>query len=113
LSIILLAAPRVAQLSALVLMALVLLGRLLINSCSRIRGLLQLDLISLSLLILTFLITVVMVARQFMASYKNGLILIFLLLRLSLVFSFSATNILIFYFFFEWSLLPIFLIIMG
>ena len=48
-----------------------------------------------------------------MASYKNGLILIFLLLRLSLVFSFSATNILIFYFFFEWSLLPIFLIIMG
>merc|ERR1712223_1250601 len=92
---------------------MVLLGRLLINSCSRIRGLLQLDLISLSLLILTFLITVVMVARQFIASHKNGLVLMFLLLRLSLVFSFSATNILIFYFFFEWSLLPIFLIIMG
>lgn len=62
---------------------------------------------------LTFLITVVIVSRQFIASYKNGLILIFLILRLSLVFSFSATNILIFYFFFEWSLLPIFLIIIG
>ena len=94
-------------------MVIVMLRGLSINNLLGFRGLMHLDLVSLSLLILTFWLTALMVSSQFLARYKNGLILIFLFLSLSLVFSFLATNILIFYFFFEWSLLPIFLIIIG
>lgn len=94
-------------------MVIVILRGLSINNLLGFRGLIHLDLVSLSLLILTFWLTALMVSSQFLARYKNGLILIFLFLSLRLVFSFLATNILIFYFFFEWSLLPIFLIIIG
>ena len=37
----------------------------------------------------------------------------FLMLNLRLIFSFSTNNIIIFYFFFEWSLIPIFFIVIG
>jgi len=106
-------APVLVQLLTLGGMVIVILRGLSINNLLGFRGLMHLDLVSLSLLILTFWLTALMVSSQFLARYKNGLILIFLFLSLSLVFSFLATNILIFYFFFEWSLLPIFLIIIG
>jgi len=106
-------APVLVQLLTLTGMVIVILRGLSINNLLGFRGLMHLDLVSLSLLILTFWLTALMVSSQFLARYKNGLILIFLFLSLSLVFSFLATNILIFYFFFEWSLLPIFLIIIG
>jgi len=37
----------------------------------------------------------------------------FLMLNLRLIFSFSTNNIIMFYFFFEWSLIPIFFIVVG
>ena len=43
----------------------------------------------------------------------NSLFYIFIILNLRLILSFRSNRILLFYFFFEWSLLPIFFIIMG
>jgi len=43
----------------------------------------------------------------------KNLFFIFLILNIRLIFSFSTNNIIIFFFFFEWSLIPIFFIILG
>ena len=71
------------------------------------------DLISIRLLILTFWITILIKFRQFNVFFIKSLYFLFLVLNLSLVLSFISNRILIFYFFFEWSLLPIFIIIIG
>ena len=54
-----------------------------------------------------------MILRQFISHFFKGLFFMFLILNLRLIFSFSTNNIIIFYFFFEWSLIPIFFIILG
>merc|ERR1712012_562253 len=46
-------------------------------------------------------------------NYLNSLFFIFLMLNLRLIFSFSTNSLLFFYVFFEWSLIPIFFIIIG
>lgn len=62
---------------------------------------------------LTFWITILMKFRQFSAPLLSSLFSLFIFLNLRLVFSFLSNSIIMFYFFFEWSLLPIFIIIMG
>lgn len=73
----------------------------------------QVDLVSVSLLILTFFLIGLIVMRQFNSSYSSSLWLVNMVLTLRLVFTFLTKNILIFYFFFEWSLIPIFIVIIG
>ena len=74
-------APVLVQLLTLGGMVIVMLRGLSINNLLGFRGLMHSDLVSLSLLILTFWLTALMVSSQFLARYKNGLILIFLFLK--------------------------------
>lgn len=71
------------------------------------------DLISIRLIILRFWILILMKLRQFNNNFIKSLFFIFIILNLRLIFSFRSTRILLFYFFFEWSLIPIFFIIIG
>ena len=71
------------------------------------------DLISKRLIILTLWLTALILLAQYHINYKNLLRVILIILIVSLILTFRAKNILMFYFFFEWSLIPIFLIIMG
>jgi NADH-quinone oxidoreductase subunit M len=73
----------------------------------------NIDLISLRIILLRFYILILMILRQFISHFFKGLFFMFLILNLRLIFSFSTNNIIIFYFFFEWSLIPIFFIILG
>jgi len=73
----------------------------------------NLDLISIRIIILRFFILILIKIRQFRSKFLKNLFFIFLILNISLMFSFSTNNIIIFYFFFEWSLIPIFFIILG
>ena len=71
------------------------------------------DLISVRLIILRLWILILMKLRQFNNKFIKSLFFMFIILNLSLIFSFRANRILFFYFFFEWSLMPIFFIIIG
>ena len=71
------------------------------------------DLISISLILLSIWILVLIKLSQFNRKFVKSLFFIFIILNLRLIFSFSSNRILLFYFFFEWSLIPIFFIIMG
>merc|ERR1712025_783595 len=51
--------------------------------------------------------------RQIKRTFIKGLLLIFSILALALVLSFTVDNLILFYFFFESSLIPIFSIILG
>ena len=82
------------------------------NICNY-QNIFNIDIVALSLIILTLWVTKLMMFRQFNRLIKNSIYSIFFILYISLLFSFSTTNIFIFYFFFEWSLIPIFLIILG
>ena len=73
----------------------------------------NIDLISIRIILLRFYILILIKLSQFISSYIKSLFFIFLMLNLRLIFSFSTNNILIFYFFFEWSLIPIFFIVVG
>ena len=73
----------------------------------------NIDIISISLIILRLWILILIILRQFNINYINSLYFIFFILNLRLILSFLTTNIIIFYFFFEWSLIPIFFIIIG
>jgi len=73
----------------------------------------NIDIISISLIILRLWILILIILRQFNIYYINSLYFIFFILNLRLILSFLTTNIFIFYFFFEWSLIPIFFIIIG
>ena len=75
--------------------------------------LVNVDLISISLLILRLWILILIKLRQINHNYLNSLFFIFLILNLRLIFSFSTNSLLFFYVFFEWSLIPIFFIIIG
>ena len=71
------------------------------------------DLITIRIIMLTLWLYIMVRFRQLRVSYSSSFSLIFLNLVIRLVFSFRRTNIIIFYFFFEWSLIPIFIVIMG
>merc|ERR1711892_460292 len=70
-----------------------------------------LDLINYDLI--TLCLTILIKFRQFNISRVNSFFFLTLVIAISLFLSFRSNNILIFYFFFEWSLIPIFIIIMG
>ena len=71
------------------------------------------DLISKSLVILTIWVIVLIIIAQKNVEYKKRLVMNILILLIRLVITFTTINIIIFYFFFEWSLIPIFFIIIG
>ena len=73
----------------------------------------NLDLISIRIILLSFYILILIKLSQFISNYFKSLFFMFLILNLRLMFSFSTNNILMFYFFFEWSLIPIFFIVIG
>ena len=84
-----------------------------INNLINYNILLNQDFISISLIILSMWILILIIISQFNFNFLNSLYLIFFLLNIRLILSFRVNNIIIFYFFFEWSLIPIFLIIIG
>ena len=65
------------------------------------------------MILLRFYILILIKLRQFISNYIKRLFYIFLILNWRLIFSFSTNNIIMFYFFFEWSLIPIFFIVVG
>jgi len=73
----------------------------------------NLDLISMRILLLSLYILILIKLSQFISNYFKRLFIMFLMLNLRLIFSFSTNNIIMFYFFFEWSLIPIFFIVVG
>ena len=73
----------------------------------------NIDLISIRIILLRLYIIVLIMLSQFSSNFLKNLFFLFIILNVSLIYSFSTRNIIIFYFFFEWSLIPIFLIILG
>ena len=73
----------------------------------------NIDIISISLILLSVWLLVFIIFSQFNFKMKNNLRLFFNLLNIILIISFIINNILLFYFFFECSLIPIFIIIIG
>ena len=73
----------------------------------------NIDIISISLIILRIWILILIILRQFRNRFLYSIYFMFFILNLRLIFSFISNNIIIFYFFFEWSLIPIFFIIIG
>ena len=71
------------------------------------------DLVSRSLVILTIWLIILIIIAQKSVEYKKILMASIVVLLLRLVLTFSTIRIIIFYFFFEWSLIPIFFIIIG
>ena len=71
------------------------------------------DLLSKSLVLLSIWLIMLMIIAQKRVNYKKLLLINMIVLLVRLVFTFNTTNIIIFYFFFEWSLIPIFFIIIG
>jgi len=66
-----------------------------------------------SLILLTIFLTVIIIQAQFFVNYRISLQKMFILLLFRLIFTFSTSSLIIFYFYFEWSLIPIFLIVIG
>jgi len=56
---------------------------------------------------------ILIVLSQFNIKYYEILTFIFFILNLRLIYSFSVNSLISFYFYFEWSLIPIFFIIIG
>ena len=71
------------------------------------------DLLRKSLVLLSIWLIMLMIIAQKRVNYKKLLLINMIVLLVRLVFTFNTTNIIIFYFFFEWSLIPIFFIIIG
>jgi len=71
------------------------------------------DMISKSLIRLTIWVILIIVIAQKIVEYKTLIAVNILILLVRLVITFSTISIVIFYFFFEWSLIPIFFIIIG
>ena len=97
--------------SCILLLIIVLI--LNINNISYYIDIYNIDLISISIIFLRFFILILIKLSQFNSKFLKNLFFIFLILNIRLIFSFSTNNIIIFYFFFEWSLIPIFFIILG
>ena len=71
------------------------------------------DLLRKSLVLLSIWLIMLMIIAQKRVNYKRLLLINMIVLLVRLVLTFNTTNIIIFYFFFEWSLIPIFFIIIG
>ena len=71
------------------------------------------DLISKSLIILTIWVIILIVVAQSKVEYKKALVINISILLIRLIITFRTVRIVMFYFFFEWSLIPIFFIIIG
>ena len=71
------------------------------------------NIISVALTLLTFWVIMLIFFRQIKRIFMGGLSLIFSILTLALVLSFTVDNLILFYFFFESSLIPIFSIVLG
>ena len=106
-------APLRLQVMSLSAMPVFLLTSLAITGQLNYLSLMNYDMITTSLLSLTFWVLLLIVFSQFQARMVKSLCALFLVLGLSLVLSFSTPRALMFYFFFEWSLLPIFIIVIG
>ena len=74
---------------------------------------LKINIVSVSLILLTIFLTVIIIQAQFFVNYRISLQKMFILLLFRLIFTFSTSSLIIFYFYFEWSLIPIFLIVIG
>ena len=71
------------------------------------------DIISLIFIFLRIWLTILIVLVQFKVQIKPYLQACFYFLLVRLALTFSCNNLFILYFFFEWSLIPIFLIVLG
>ena len=96
-----------------IIIILIIIIILNINNIIYYADIFNIDLISIRIILLRFYILILIKLRQFISNFFKSLFFIFLILNLRLIFSFSTNNIIIFYFFFEWSLIPIFFIVIG
>nr|YP_010388407.1 NADH dehydrogenase subunit 4 [Calanus simillimus]UPP55809.1 NADH dehydrogenase subunit 4 [Calanus simillimus] len=106
-------APNSIQLIILPVLMIMSIFTLNSSNIMTMLDLMNYDLITLSLILLTLWLTILMKFSQFNISRVNSFFFLTLVMAISLFLSFSSNNILMFYFFFEWSLIPIFMIIMG
>ena len=91
---------------------LLLLSLDIVNIITFSSGLLT-NIISTVLILLSLWLLVLMFISQIKAPFIANLLTIFFILNLTLVLSFTVDNLILFYFFFESSLIPIFSIILG
>ena len=85
---------------------------LIVNIITFSSGLLT-NIVSTVLILLSLWLLVLMFISQIKAPFIANLLTIFFILNLTLVLSFTVDNLILFYFFFESSLIPIFSIILG
>ena len=96
-----------------IVLILIIIIILNINNIVYYLDIFNIDLISIRIILLRLFILILIKLRQFISNFFKSLFFIFLILNWRLMFSFSTNNIIMFYFFFEWSLIPIFFIIVG
>jgi len=103
--------------SAIIITIIILILNMLLsinyNNITNYFLIFNIDIISISLILLSVWLLVFIIFSQFNFKMKNNLRLFFILLNIILIISFIINNILLFYFFFECSLIPIFIIIIG
>ena len=91
---------------------LLLLSLDIVNIITFSSGLLT-NIVSTVLILLSLWLLILMFISQIKAPFIANLLTIFFILNLTLVLSFTVDNLILFYFFFESSLIPIFSIILG
>ena len=101
------------QICISIIIILILIMIINTNNLSLYNLFINSDLISIRLIILRLWVLMLIKLRQFNVKFIKSLFFMFIMLNLRLIFSFRSNNILYFYFFFEWSLIPIFFIIIG
>ena len=101
------------QICISIIVILILIMIINTNNLSLYNLFINSDLISIRLIILRLWVLMLIKLRQFNVKFIKSLFFMFIMLNLRLIFSFRSNNILYFYFFFEWSLIPIFFIIIG
>ena len=101
------------QMCISIIVILILIMIINTNNLSLYNLFINSDLISIRLIILRLWVLMLIKLRQFNVKFIKSLFFMFIMLNLRLIFSFRSNNILYFYFFFEWSLIPIFFIIIG
>ena len=105
--------PIRIQIIMIILLMILLLFSININNINNYYIYFNMDLISVRLILLRLWIMFLIILRQFNIKYIYILIFLFIILNISLIYSFLVNALISFYFFFEWSLIPIFFIIMG
>ena len=105
--------PIRIQIIMIILLMILLLFSININNINNYYIYFNMDLISVRLILLRLWIMFLIILRQFNIKYIYILIFLFIILNISLIYSFLVNALISFYFFFEWSLIPIFLIVVG